>query len=129
MKQFIISNWIRMVVGLAIGITIYIVYVAVRNGWSILIYHVDALFYAAATLVFLGLLILMTNLGAGDIFAYRFRRRRLPSGQKETLYEYSQRKKQERAPMMWSFFSYLIVAIPFIIALIIIYSALVSSIS
>ena len=129
MKQFLISNWIRFLVATVLGSTIYIVYVAVRNGWSIIIYHVDGLFYSAATLVFLGLLMLLTNLGAGDIFAYRFRRRRLPSGQKETLYEYSQRKKQERAPLMWSFLSYIIVAIPFIIALIIVYNVLLTSAS
>lgn len=128
MKQFIISNWIRMVVGLVIGTTVYIVYLAVRNGWSILINHVDGLFIASATLVFFGLLILMVNLGAVDIFSYYIRRRRLPNGQRESLYDYSTRKKEERSHYMWSFLSYIIAAIPFIIALIITYSILNASI-
>ena len=129
MKNFIIANWIRMVVGLVLGATVYIVYVSVRSGWSILICHVDGLFYASAVLVFLGLLILMSNLGAMDIFSYRFRRRRTASGMKETLYEYSQRKKNERSKTMLSFLAYIIAAIPFIIPLIILYVQLIGSVS
>lgn len=117
-----------MVVGLVIGATIYIVFLAVRNGWSILINHVDGLFIASATLVLFGLLILMVNLGAVDIFSYYVRRRRLPNGQKESLYDYSTRRKEERSHYTWSFLSYLIAAIPYIVALIITYSILSASI-
>lgn len=127
MRYFFRDNWIRMVVGFAIGLTVYFLYIGIRNMWNVLIGHVDALFYSFAILIGIGLLSLVLNLGAFDIFSYQVGRKRLQNGKKEDLYEYSKRKKEERARFKFSFLSYFFVAIPFIIAFVVVYICLSST--
>ena len=117
-----------MIVGFVIGLTFYILYLAIRNLWGVLLGHVDGLFLAFAFVFLVGLLVLMTNLGAMDIFSFQFGRKRLQSGRKEDFYEYTTRKKESRAKYKLSFIAYLIASIPFLIAVIIVYAILNSSI-
>ena len=124
MKNFFRENWIRLIVAFFVGATFYIVYLAFRNGWQVLVSHVDGLFFAAALLILVGLLTLMVNLGALDIFSYQFGRRRMENGKREDLYEYGKRKKAEREKFKFSFIAYLIAAVPYLIAFIIVYIVL-----
>ena len=127
MKNFLSSNWIRIVAGLIIGVAAYILYLLLRNVWGVLLAHIDGLFFAFALVVLIGLLVLMTNLGALDIFSYQFGRKRLQSGRKEDFYEYTQRKKETRAKYKFSFIAYFISSIPFLISFIILYAILSNS--
>ena len=118
-KLFIRENWLRMLISFLVGLTVYIVYVSVRGLWSLLLGHIDGLTFSVALLVGIGLLLLIVQLGGFDIFSYRFKRIRMENGQKEALYDYSKRKKEEREKYRWSFLAYLFSATPFLIALIV----------
>ena len=119
--NYLKRNFIRFIIGLVIGLTLYFVYLGVQKGWGILACHMDGLFIAGGVVFLFGLLAIVSNLGAFNIFSYQMGRKRLESGRKEDLYEYTKRKKLEREAHKYGFIAYFIVSAPFLIAFTVLY--------
>ena len=120
-KNIFVDYWKRMIFGAVVGIALYVAYLSIQQAWGYLLFHVDALFAAFALVFCFGLMSTVTNLGAFDIFSYQFGRRRLESGRREDLYEYTKRKKEERRKDNLAFLAYFFVSIPFLIGFIVCY--------
>ena len=127
MKRIFTEYWGRLIFATVVGIGLYVAYLSINDLWSFLIGHVDALFISSATLFLFGILSILLNFGAMDIFSYQFRRRRMENGKKEDLYEYTKRKKMERESTKLAFLAYFIVATPFLIGFITCFIILKSS--
>ena len=119
--NYLRKNVVRFLLGLVIGLTLYFVYVTIQQGWNAMACHADGLFIAGAVVFGVGLLSIVLNLGAFNIFSYQAGRRRLESGRKEDLYEYTQRKKLEREAHKFGFVAYFITSVPFFLACAILY--------
>lgn len=105
-----------MLIAFIIGTSIYLTYLGANNGWTKKLMQCDGLFFSGGFLVCIGLLAMVSNLGGFNIFSYQTGRKRLPTGQKENLTDYTERKEVNRKKHRLDFLSYIIVAIPFLIA-------------
>ncbi len=126
---FFKKNWIRLIVAFIVGLILMTIYnvsnaAAGANSWGKLEYYRDGSFLAGMALFFFGLLVLVASLGAFDIFSFFTRRKKKDDGHKETYAEYVQRKNQERVKINFSFLSYIIVALAYILASLILFLVL-----
>lgn len=122
--EFIQKNWIRFVVSLAIGLAISIIYMSVNTylgSWKDIMFYCNATFIASFLLFAIGVLTLLNNFGGFDIFSFLIMRKPYNEARKENLYEYSERKKEERKKYKLVFLPYLIVCSLFLIASLILY--------
>lgn len=124
MLYFLKSNWVRILIGFIIGLSMYLTIVGVNNGWNKRLLQSDALFITGGALFAIGGLVWVSNMGGFNIFSYQVGRKRMTNGMKENLTEYTQRKQEERKKYRLTFLSYFIVGTPFIIASIILGSSL-----
>ena len=118
---FFAEYWVRLIVSFFIGIVIYVVYNSIKNSWIMLIEHCNACFIAGFVLVGISALAALNLFGAFDIFSFYFNRKKKENGDKEVLYDYSTRKKQERLKVKLAFLPYLLVGSLFLIASLILY--------
>ena len=118
---FFAEYWVRFVVSLFIGLTVYVVSNAIFNTWSLTIAHCNSCFIAGFVLVGISALAALNLFGAFDIFSFYFNRKKKENGDKEVLYDYSTRKKQERLKVKLAFLPYLLVGSLFLIASLILY--------
>lgn len=113
------THWIRLVACLIFGIIIVIINNATHGTFTSLFQYSNGLFIGGAILFLFGLLTVVNYFGGLDIFSYMFRARKT-DGHRESLYDYSERKKVERKPAAFNFIDYLIVGTIFMIVAIII---------
>ena len=85
-----------------------------RTGFDLRIYYMDAFSVAGTVVLLLGLLFLVSYLGAFDIFGYSFSMLRSVRRYKD-LYTYSEAKKEKRAHGGWTFMPFLLVGFVFLI--------------
>ena len=126
---FFRHNWIRMLISLGVGLAIMSIYNASyqssgASAWSKIEYYRDGSFIAAMTLIFVGLLSLLTHFGAFNMFSFYFNRKRKDNGYKENYTEYSERKRIERGSLDLYFLSYIIIGLLFLIFSIIVFIVL-----
>ena len=114
-KNIFKYGWKRMVIALAYGIIIMIIYNLLNKGWSNVIAYSNGSFIAGFTLVCIWGLNLVSKAGGFDIFGYMFGAKKDPTGRKETLYDYSERKKVSRSSKKYTSIPFLLIGIIYII--------------
>ena len=85
----------------------------IRDGFAVKLAWVNGLTVSGAVLILLGLLGLVSHYGAFDMFGYSFsvfRKRRYDS-----LFEYSEAKKEKHGKAGWSFMPYIAVGAVFLL--------------
>lgn len=125
-REYFRLNWIRIIVGFAIGATLLFGYVAIlysagndKNAWNELTSYRDGLSIAGMFLLFFAALSLVSNLGAFNIFSYYPGRKRKENGMKETYAEYTNRKTEQSKKNRLFFLVYVVVGIIYLIPAII----------
>ena len=118
---FFAEYWVRFLVSFMIGVTLYVATNLIENQWSLVRSHCDACFIAGSVLVGISALVLLNFFGAFDIFSFYFNRKKKENGDKEMLYDYSLRKKGERAKFKLAFLPYLLMGALFIVGALILY--------
>lgn len=111
--DYFIRHSIRLSICLLYGVLFMLLYNTFKDSFDKRYGYYNGFFLAGATLFFYGLLCVVTNFGGLDMFSFMFNKRRV-DGRKETLYEYSERKKIERKPNAFVFFDYLLIGSFFI---------------
>lgn len=114
------NHWIRLVGATVYCLIICAIYNWLNDGFTLALNYVNGLFIAGATIFCFGLLILVNYFGGFDMFSYLFRAK-IVNNHRETLYDYSVRKKAERRPSLMGFIDYLIVGTIFMLISSIIY--------
>lgn len=84
-----------------------VAYCAIMNSWTVIIGYCNGFFIAAFTLISIGLLAVLNLFGAFDIFSFYPGRKKKEDGTKESLYDYSTRKKEERGKFKLVFVPYI----------------------
>jgi len=126
-KTFFQKNYIRLIIAAVIGLIIMAIYNLSyqfglsTNSWADLIYYRDGAFIAGMVLLFIGLLTVISQFGAFDIFSYYAGRKTKEDGTKENYTEYVERKRETRSHFNFSFLSYLIISTCFLIFSFVIY--------
>lgn len=118
MKTILISlakNWIRLLVSVAIVLTVTLIYLTFQNGWHFYIVYIDGMCLGGFTTFLIGMLVLLGDFGTFNIFSYYAGRKKLPNGKKEDFYNYSERVKEQRKNKKLDFLPYTIVGILFTI--------------
>ena len=127
--SFLNKNKIRMPIAFAVGLVLMAIYNFSyqgrgENSWGNLEYYRDGSFIAGMVLLFIGLLVVISNFGAFDIFSFYPSRKRKDDGKKENYGEYVQRKNEQRSHFQFTFLAYFIVAFIYLIFSIICYFAI-----
>lgn len=113
--KYLKGHWIRLTVCFVIGIAIMIIYNSSNDGFNYIVYYSNGAFIAGGVLFCVGLLTVVNYFGGLDIFSYMFNKHPNPQGNRESLYEYSERKKVERKPSALVFIDYFIIGAIFMI--------------
>lgn len=104
-KRLFCHSWKRYAAAAAIGLVLTLLGL-LRNGFSQRIFYYDALTVAGAALIFIGLLLLVSRLGAFDTFTYAFSA--LGSDRRyHSLYDYTEAKSAKRRRESWGFMPFI----------------------
>jgi len=116
---FFRKNWIRVLIASILGIGVMVLYNVSAGDWKELISYSNGAFISGFIWLSVGGLYVVEGFGGLDIFAYLVRRKR-KEGHVESLYEYGERRKEQRKPSRFGFLAYFLVAvIYFLVSLII----------
>ena len=117
---FFRKNWIRVLIASILGIGVMVLYNVSAGDWKELISYSNGAFISGFIWLSVGGLYVVEGFGGLDIFAYLVRRKRNEEGHVESLYEYGERRKEQRKPSRFGFLAYFLVAvIYFLVSLII----------
>ena len=119
--DFFIENWIRLVASFVFGAAVMVIFVAIKQNWSVVINYVNGLFLAGFLLFAFGVLIILTGFGSFNMFTFYFNRKKKDNGYKENYYEYTQRKEIERSKYKKIFLPYLIIGTLYILISVVLY--------
>ena len=113
--RFFKENWIRMIIAFVVGSILMVIYNASyastgADSWGKLEYYRDGSFIAAMSLLFVGLLALISHFGVFDIFSFYPMRKTKENGKKENFGDYVTRKNEARGHLKLYFLSYIIIA-------------------
>ena len=112
--EYLSKHWIRLLASIVYCIVICVIYNLANDGFGYAVAYSNGLFIGGATLFLFGLLTIVNYFGGFDIFSYMFRSKYI-GDHRESLYEYSERKKIERKPAAFIFIDYLVVGTIFMI--------------
>ena len=115
LAEYFRKHWIRLLVCFLMCIAFAVIYNVSNDGWKYIVCYSNGTFIGGMITVLFGLLTVVNYFGGLDIFSYMFRARYIDN-HRESLYEYSERKKVERKPAAFAFVDYLIVGGIFVIA-------------
>ena len=113
-KKLFINSWIRYLVSFVIGLIIAVIYLSL-NGFKYFYNYVNAISTAGISLIFIGLLSLVSYLGAFYAFGYGFSQIFGNKSNYKDLYDYTARKIEIRKRKNFIFMPYIIVGIIFVI--------------
>ena len=117
---FFRKNWIRVLIASILGIGVMVLHNVSAGDWKELISYSNGAFISGFIWLSVGGLYVVEGFGGLDIFAYLVRRKRNEEGHVESLYEYGERRKEQRKPSRFGFLAYFLVAvIYFLVSLII----------
>ena len=108
---FFRKNWIRILIASILGIGVMALYNTSAGDWKELISYSNGAFISGFIWLSVGGLYVVEGFGGLDIFAYLVRRKRNEEGQVESLYEYGERRKEQRKPSRFGFLAYFLVAV------------------
>ena len=94
-KKLFINSWIRYLVSFVIGLIIAVIYLSL-NGFKYFYNYVNAISTAGISLIFIGLLSLVSYLGAFYAFGYGFSQIFGNKSNYKDLYDYTTRKIEIR---------------------------------
>ena len=97
MGKYFKSTYVRYIIAFIFTIIIYLIYQFLNNLWLEPIGFINSFQIAGLSLIFMGLLGLVSYFGGFDIYGYMFDRKRTETGRKEDFYEYCNRKKESRS--------------------------------
>lgn len=118
-STFFQKNWIRILIASVLGIGVMVLYNVSAGDWKELISYSNGAFISGFIWLSVGGLYVVEGFGGLDIFAYLVRRKRNEEGHVESLYEYGERRKEQRKPSRFGFLAYFLVAlIYFIVSLV-----------
>ena len=112
-------NWLRMLISFLVGLGLMAIYNAVyasqgQPTWTNLHFYRDGSFIAAMSILFIGLLALVSKTGFFDIFSFYPGRKVKEDGKKENFSEYVERKNLSRGKFDPFFLSYIIIALVYL---------------
>ena len=112
-KEIFIHSWIRYLISFIYGILILVIYNCTRN-WIDIINYIDAFFIGGFSLVCIGGLSVVTNLGTFDVFTHMFvgSKNGLP---KPSLYDYVESKKEKRHKKRFNCIPYFVLGVLYIL--------------
>lgn len=113
-KLYFRDHWIRLVVCVIYGAFMTIIYNVIRNAFAQGLFYFDGMFIGGATLFLFGLLTIVNYFGGFDIFSHIFGAK-IVDNHRETLFDFSVRKKQERMAKRFVFIDYLVIGTIFMI--------------
>lgn len=108
MKEYFKHHWIRLLVSTLYVASICILYNIINDGFAYRVSYSNGLFIGGATIFLFGLLTIVNYFGGFDIFSFMFNNKRV-DGHRETLFDYSERKKMERKDSAFVFIDYLVI--------------------
>ncbi len=108
MKEFFKKSWIRLTICLIFGLLIVIINNLIRKNWNSLDNYCDGFFIGGFSIICIGCLSVLNYFGAFDVFQYTFRRKPKNSPS-ESLYDFSNRKKETRHSGTKHFIPYFII--------------------
>ena len=112
-KEIFIHSSIKYIVSFVVAALFMVIYCALRNTWNYIMYYSNGLFIGGFVMVSVGLLVLLNNFGAYDIWSYVFTRKRKKEG--ITLAEYSEIKAEARKKSRYTFVPFVTVGLFFIL--------------
>lgn len=113
--NYLRSHWIKFVVATLIAFANLAIYNSAAGSWSTMFSWCNGCFIGGASVVFIGGLALVNNLGGFDLGSYYFGRKKTEQGF-EDYYEYVDRKKESRSVDRFGFLVYVIVGALYLIA-------------
>ena len=105
---FIKRNWIKMLVCILYGILIIIIYNISNENWTMLINYCNSTFIAGFSLICIGCLSIINNVGGFNLFSYMFAKRN-EKGVKEDYYTYTLKNKEKREKREKPYYTYFII--------------------
>ena len=108
---FFRKNWIRVLIASILGIGVMVLYNVSAGDWKELISYSNGAFISGFIWLSVGGLYVVEGFGGLDIFAYLVRRKRNEEGHVESLYEYGERRKEQRKPSRFGFLAYFLVSL------------------
>ena len=120
-NRIIFHSPIRYIVAFIIAAIITILYLS-NTTFQVLRAYADGMVTGGVVTIFIGLLVLLSNLGAFDMFSYAFSRVSRSNRERyHDLYEYSEDKRIKRSSNRYVFMPYLVVGALFILVSIILF--------
>ena len=119
--SFFAKNWIRFLASIGVCLLIMAIYNLIlhfsgySNVWNSLYYYANGATIAGFSMLFFGLLLVLSHFGAFDIFNFFFQRKKKEDGTKENYGDYVNRKKEEKGSLNLYFLPYIIVGVLFIL--------------
>lgn len=113
-RRLFIHSPIRYVIALVVCGALSAAFIISKGNY--LMSYIDGFSAAGAVSILFGALVLVTNLGAFDMFSYSFAIMRKANREfYKDLYQYSQIKKEKRSKHFFTFVPYMVVGLLFII--------------
>lgn len=120
-NRIIFHSPIRYIVAFIIAAIITILYLS-NTSFLVLRAYADGMVTGGVFTIFIGLLVLLSNFGAFDMFSYAFSRVSRSNRERyHDLYEYSEDKRIKRSSNRYVFMPYLVVGALFILVSIILF--------
>ncbi|MCR5741481.1 MAG: DUF3899 domain-containing protein [Gammaproteobacteria bacterium] len=109
-RNLFVHSPFRYIFALVYTIGIVVLYNGLRKDFVSLVNYANGTFIAGFSLILFGALVVVKNHGGFDIWQYMFVKRN-PDGSRETLYDFSERKKLVRASKRYDFMPYEVVGV------------------
>ena len=120
-NRIIFHSPIRYIVAFIIATIITVLYLS-NTSFSVLRAYADGMVTGGAVVIFFGLLVLLSNFGAFDMFSYAFSRISRSNRERyHDLYEYSEDKRIKRSANRYVFMPYLVTGACFIVVALILF--------
>jgi len=105
----------RYIFSFVAGILIVVLYNLLRDEWDILVNYQEAFSIAGFSIFFFGLLVLLSQFGAFDLWMYVFSKKKIVNGKKQIYSEFANEKMVVRSRAKLIFVPYLIIGLVFIL--------------
>lgn len=112
--DFLKHNWVKMLICFLYGILIIAIYNIVNNSWTMLINYCNSSFIGGFSLICIGGLSIINNIGGFNMFSYIFAKRN-EKGVRDDYYTYTLKNKEKREKKEKPFYTYFIMGVFFII--------------
>lgn len=113
-KTYFKYHWIRLLASVVYCVLMLFLYNFIHHAFENSYFYFDGFFIGGATLFLFGLLTIVSYFGGFDMLSYLFRAK-VVDNHRESLYDYSVRRRSERMPNRFAFIDYLVIGTIFMI--------------